>query len=296
MDMKYYPGCTVKTSARNYETSALAALQSLGVSLTEMDDWNCCGVVHTLSQDDLYHQVAPIRVLMHLQKEKSNELVTLCDMCYNTLSQANTQVKNNAGQLETLNTFMNEEVAYDGTVQVLHLLQLLRDTIGFDAIRKNVKKPLAGLKVFPYYGCMLLRPGEVSIDTPEDPTILGDLMVALGAEVVDDPIKIECCGSYHTIDHCDVVFDRVNRIVQRAQAKGANAIVLSCPLCRFNMDTRQNDQPHIENPLPVFYYTQLMCLAFGLVGETLGLDDHRVDPFPLVRNLASLQRERAAIA
>lgn len=282
MELQYYPGCTIKTSAKNYETSAMAAMQWLGVNLQEMEDWNCCGVVHTLSQDDLYHQIAPVRVLTHLQKEHHNELVTMCDMCYNTLSQANVMVQNNTESLTTLNNFMTEEEAYQGKVRVLHLLEVLRDKIGFDTIRKKVKKPLKGLKVFPYYGCMVLRPGDVSIDSPEDPTIMGDLMKALGAEVIDDPVKIECCGSYHTVDNRNIVYDRVNRIVERAHAKGANAMVLSCPLCRFNMDTRQYEQPGRENPMPVFYYTQLMCLAFGLEESVMGLDDHKIDPIPLV--------------
>jgi heterodisulfide reductase subunit B2 len=283
MDIKYYPGCTIKTSARNYETSALAALQALGVELNEMEDWNCCGVVHSLTTDDLYHQIAPVRVLNHLEHEGRSELVTLCDMCYNTLAQANVLVTSDAEKLKTLNTFMDTEEPYGGSVEVLHLLEILRDKVGFQTIAKRVKRPLKGLKVFPYYGCMLLRPGEVGIDNAEDPTILGDLMAALGAEVIDDPVKVECCGSHHTVGNCGVVFDRVEKIVERAKAKGAEAMVLSCPLCRFNLDARQQEDPAITEPLPVFYYTQLMAVAFGLGEEVLGLDDHRVDPCPLLR-------------
>jgi heterodisulfide reductase subunit B len=290
MNVTYYPGCTIKTSARNYETSARAALAWLNRELNEMEDWNCCGVVHALSVDDLFHQIAPVRVLRHFQQEQpQEELVTLCDMCYNTLSQANMLVKNNADQLKTINTFMDEEQPYDGGVTVLHLLQLLRDTIGFDAIKKKVVNPLKGLNVFPYYGCMLLRPGEIGIDDAEDPTIIGDLMQALGAEVIDDPVKVECCGSYHTVDNRDIVLERVGNIVARARAKGADAIVLSCPLCRFNMDARQPSMQQTEQealhqgPLPVFYYTQLMCLAFGLDNGVIGLEDHQVDPLPLLR-------------
>lgn len=288
MDIKYYPGCTIKTSAQNYETSAMAALKWLSVELNEIEDWNCCGVVHTLTSDDLMKKVAPLRVLMHVQHEEHrNEVVTLCDMCYNTLAQANHQVKTNPDQLQTLNNFIDCEEPYDGSVEVVHLLQVLRDDIGFETIKKKVRNPLHGVTVFPYYGCMLLRPGEVGIDNAEDPTILGDLMRALGAEVIDDPAKVECCGSHHTVGNRQLVYDRVEKIVDRAKAKGADTIVLSCPLCRFNLDTRQEEHPEIEAPLPVFYYTQLMCIAFGLDEEVLGLNDHRVDPRVLLREIGN---------
>lgn len=285
MNLTYYPGCTIKTSARNYEASAIAALRWLQAELSELQDWNCCGVVHTLSSDDLLRQLAPVQVLAQAQEEAHTEVVTLCDMCYNTLSQANHLVRRNEDKRQTVNTFLEREQNYNGSVEVVHLLQVLRDTIGFDAIKKRVKHPLRGLRVFPYYGCMLLRPGEVGVDDAEDPTVLEDLMRALGAEVVDDPVKIECCGSHHTVTNQHIVFDRVEKIVGKAKAKGADAIVLSCPLCRFNLDTRQKEDREIADPLPVFYYTQLMCVAFGLGDEVLGLQDHRVNPLPLLDEL-----------
>jgi heterodisulfide reductase subunit B len=312
MNYKYYPGCTIKTSAQNYEHSAMAALQCLGAGLEEMEQWNCCGVVHSLTSDDLFHQVAPIRVLMNVEHDgteetqhggdprdshdpHANQVVTLCDMCYNTLSQANEFVKADPEKLKTINTFNDMDPDYHGGTKVSHLLQVLRDEIGFAAIKKRVKHPLKGLNVFPYYGCMLLRPAEVKIDDAEDPKIMADLMRALGAEVVDDPMKIECCGSHLTVGDRDIVYNRVERIISRAQERGANAVVLSCPLCRFNLDTRQAEysaRAGVGAPLPVFYYTQLMCLAFG-VQETdeaaLGLSDHRVDPRSLLQELGLLQ-------
>jgi heterodisulfide reductase subunit B len=249
-------------------------------------------VVHTLTQDDRYHQLAPIRVLNHvLHQAQRREVVTLCDMCYNTLAQANYAVQQHPEQLQTHNTYMHDmqaEAGYDGSVQVRHLLQILRDTIGFAAIKSQVKQPLIGLKVFPYYGCMLLRPGEISIDSSEDPQIMGDLMRALGATVIDDPVKTECCGSYHTVDQQPVVYQRIEHIVERARGRGAEAIVLSCPLCRFNLDSRQHEDAAISDPLPVFYYTQLMGLAFGLSPSELGIEraSHAIDPLPILAQLA----------
>lgn len=296
MKIPYYPGCTIKTSARNYEASAMAALHALGFDLHEMEDWNCCGVVHALASDDLYHQIAPVRVLTRLHKEGQKEVVTLCDMCYNTLSQANHMVASHPDRLKTLNTFMECDTPYDGSVTVHHLLGVLRDRIGFDTIKKKVKQPLRGLNIFPYYGCMLLRPGEVSVDTPEDPTVLGDLLHALGATIIDDPVKIECCGSHHTVGNRDIVYDRVEHIVARAKAKGANAMVMSCPLCRFNLDTRQSEIAALADPLPVFYFTQLMGIALGVDEAALGLDQHRIDPRALLESLFHQEEEAHAVA
>lgn len=277
--VSYYPGCTIKASAQNYETSALALLHALGIQPREMEQWNCCGVVHSLTSDNLIRQVAPIRVFSELQHQGSSEVVTFCDMCYNTLSQANLLVENEPEKGQVINEFIDASQSYDGHITVLHLLQVLRDRIGFATVHTKVKQPLKGLNIFPYYGCKLLRPSTVGIDDAEDPTILRDLMQALGVTVIDDPIRIECCGSHHVVNNDDLVVGRIEKIVSRAQSKGADAIVLSCPLCMFNFDTRQHC---IAAPLPVFYFTQLICLALGLEQATLGLDDHRIDPRPLL--------------
>ncbi len=294
MHIDYYPGCTIKTSARQYETSALAVLHALDVQSREMEQWNCCGVVHSLATDNLIRHVAPIRVLTRLQQQGGTELVTLCDMCYNTLAQANLLVQRQPDKGEAINGFIADDQTYGGQVDVLHLLQILRDRIGFQAIKRQVICPLKGLTVFPYYGCKLLRPRAVGIDDAETPSILRDLMQALGATVVDDPIQTCCCGSYHVVNRDAIVAGQVTKIAARAQLQGADIIVLSCPLCHFNLDTHQPPPTDGGQRLPVLYYTQLIGLAFGLPWETLGLDAHHIDPFPLLQHQhsAPLEGER----
>lgn len=288
MDIAYYPGCTIKASARQYESSALAVLQALGVHPHEMENWNCCGVVHSLTSDNLIRQVAPIRVLARLQQQGGDALVTFCDMCYNTLSRANLLAQRQPDKRGAINDFIGKDAGYDGHVEVLHLLQVLRDRVGFAAIKKRVRQSLKGLTIFPYYGCKLLRPREVGIDDAEAPSVLRDLMLALGTRVVDDPVQTQCCGSYHIVNRDEIVTGRVEQIVARAQLRGADAVVLSCPLCHFNLDTRQME---LESPLPIFYFTQLMGLAFGLELEQLGLEEHRIDPLPLLRQLHVVPEE-----
>jgi len=164
MKLLYYPGCTLKTSAKNLEKSAYAIMDALDHEMAEMKDWNCCGVVASLTDDDLMHHLAPLRSLIHVEDEGEDKVVTLCDMCCNTLKQTNLRVKEKPDDLETLNAFMDRENDYKGTVEVLHFLEFLRDEIGFDVLKKKVKKPLKDMKIMPYYGCMLLRPREVAID------------------------------------------------------------------------------------------------------------------------------------
>jgi heterodisulfide reductase subunit B len=286
MKLLYYPGCTLKTSAKNLEKSAFAIMNALGHEMVEMQDWNCCGVVASLTEDDLMHHLAPLRSLIHVEDSGEDKVVTLCDMCCNTLKQTNLRVKENPDDLETLNLFMDRENDYKGTVTVIHLLEFLRDEIGFDVIKKKVKNPLKGIKIMPYYGCMLLRPREVAVDDAEEPTILSDLITALGAEVVDNPFKIECCGSYHTIENKDIVSKRAHYITKFAIERGAESMVLSCPLCRFNIDFRGKEAENMFNEykqIPVYYYTQLIAIAMGLDPSVCGFDEHAVDPTLLLK-------------
>ena len=286
MKLLYFPGCTLKTSAKNLEKSAFAIMEKLGHEMKEMDDWTCCGVVSSLSDDDLMRHLAPLRNLIHVEDQGEDRVITLCDMCCNTLKQTNLRVKEKTDDLETLNAFMDRENDYKGTVNVYHFLEFLRDEIGFPALKKMVKNPLRGMKIMPYYDCMMLRPREVAIDDAEEPTILNDLLTALGAEVVDNPFKIECCGSYLTIENKDIVSKRAYRITNYAHERGADSIVLSCPLCRFNIDFRGKEAENMFKDfkqIPVYYYTQLIAIAFGLDPSVCGFDEHVVVPSVLLK-------------
>lgn len=286
MELLYYPGCTLKTSAQPLERSAFAVAKALGYELVEMKEWNCCGVVASLTTDDLMRHLAPLRNLVHVEDEGRDRVVALCEMCSSTLKQTHNRMVESPQDLEKLSSFMDEEHRYRGSVRVLHFLELLRDEVGFDRLKKRVKRPLKGLRVMPYYGCMLVRPREVAIDDAEQPTILSSLLRTLGAAVVDNPFKIECCGSYHTIDQKEVTSRRAYRISDFARRAGAEAIALSCPLCRYNLDVRGREAEALVEgytQIPVFYYTQLAALALGLDAGGLGFEEHAVDPVPLLR-------------
>jgi heterodisulfide reductase subunit B len=267
MNLAYYPGCTLKTKARNLEEPAVVSMEVLGFELEEIPRWNCCGAVYSLAEDDLIHQVAPIRNLIRVKKQGKTKLVTLCALCLNTLKRANLLMKENVEKRNTLNTFMDEEIDYFGEVEVVHFLEVLRDEVGWEALSQKVKLPLQELKVAPYYGCTLLRPREVAIDSVENPTILREFLKALGASPVDFPESTRCCGSYQIIGNPDDISEYARAILNSALSHGAEALVLTCPLCDYNLGQGQKEliKKHREfKGMPLFYFTQLLALALGL--------------------------------
>ena len=287
MKISYYPGCTLKNNAKNFEDSALCSLKRLEVEVEELERWNCCGTVFSLATDDLIHHVAPIRNLIRVKEANTNKVMTLCAMCFNTLKRANERVRSDPESLDKINEFMyREEVEYQGDVKVLHLLEILRDEIKFENITKKVVKPLKNLKIANYYGCLLVRPKEIGLDDVENPTVLENLMTALGADAIDFPYKTECCASYQTVDKPENVADRTYQILTSAQSQGAELVSLSCPLCAFNLDHRQKvtvqKYPEFKN-MPILYFTQLMALALGCPEKDLRLDLHYIDPKPILR-------------
>lgn len=285
MKVSYYPGCTLKNTSKNFEDSAISSLARLGVEVVELPRWNCCGTVYSLAADDIFHQLAPIRVLIRAKEAGSDRLMTLCAMCYNTLKRANERVRKDAEELDKINQFMYlEAVKYEGDVEVQHLLELLRDEVGFGALSERVVRPLTGLKVASYYGCLLVRPKGIGLDDTENPTVLDDLMAALGATPVDFPHKTECCGAYHTVNDAGAVAARAYQILGSAQRRGADAVVVSCPLCAFNLDHRQKvvKKRFLDfREVPVLYFTQLVAYAVGAAESELGLGLHYIDPKPI---------------
>ena len=286
MKVCYYPGCTLKTQAKNFEDSAVAAMAALGVEMEELKRWTCCGTVFPLATDSLINHLAPMRNLIRTKEQGGEKLVTLCSMCYNTLKRSNLYLKGDPEKLERLNGFMyEEETKYDGRIEVVHPLEILRDEIGFEALTEQVKVLLRGLKVAPYYGCLLLRPEGVGLDDREEPTILRDLIASLGAQAIDFPYKTECCGAFQTVNNVQLVAERTESIIGSAVRAGAEVVITSCPLCGFNLGRRQQDaRRSFQNfrGIPVLYFTQLMALSLGLGERVCGFDLNYVDSRPLL--------------
>ncbi|MEA2103581.1 MAG: CoB--CoM heterodisulfide reductase iron-sulfur subunit B family protein [Candidatus Cloacimonadota bacterium] len=293
MKIPYFPGCTLKDQAKNFERSALDSAKILGIEFVEIPKWICCGTVESLTSDDDMHHIAPMRNFIRVEEMNSQKIVdneyrmlTLCSMCFNTLKRSNQFINNNDQEtLKKLNDFMYLEEDYQGKVEVIHFFELLRE-IGFEKVAQKVNVPLKSLKIAPYYGCMLLRPPDIGIDDAENPSIIEEFISSIGADPVDFNSKHRCCGSYHTISKVQIVINSAKKIITDARNHGADAIITSCPLCAFNLDSRQKEikeQDDSFKQMPIFYFSQLLALAFGLDKDSLGLEDNYINPEPLLK-------------
>jgi heterodisulfide reductase subunit B len=256
MKVSYFPGCTLKTKAKDLDIYARKCAQALGVTLEEIDNWQCCGGVFTTSKDEIATKLSSVRALMHA-REKGQPLVSVCSACHNVIKQTNEQIKNDAGFAFRANCYLAPD-AYNGETEVLHYLELLRDKIGFDKIKEKVVNPLTGRKIAAYYGCLLLRPGKVmAMDDVENPTIMEDFIRALGAEPVIYAYRNECCGGYITLESKELASAKSRKVTENAKEKGAEAIVTACPLCKYNLQKNSAD-------IPVVYLTELLAEALGV--------------------------------
>ena len=290
MGTPYFPGCTLSTKARNFDVSGRAVARALGLPLDELTDWQCCGATFPLSTDNALALLAPARILIQAQQQ-GDRLATLCAICYNVLKRTNLALRRQPDQLERINWFISTDtstanMSYQTGVKVVHFLEMLRDDLGWDALRQKVEatnsqNPIKGLKVAPYYGCLLLRPpAEMGLDDPESPVILSDFLHAVGAEPVEFAFQSECCGSYLAASQPDVPQALSRTILAQAAQAGARAIVTACPLCQYNLDKQAATEPP-TTPLPVLYFTQLLAVALALPPETWAFAEHYVDPAAL---------------
>ncbi len=284
----YFPGCTLKTTAKGFDSSLRASTMLLGVELVELPEWNCCGATFPLLADNVLDLAAPARVLV-AAREAGERLAVACTTCYNVLRRTNLAIRADEDRREKLNFFIEAE--YEGDLQVVDVLQILRDEVGFEKIAQMVKKPLTGLKAAAYYGCMVLRPtAEVAYDDPENPRALDELLIALGAETVDYPHKGECCGSYLAVISAEATAEMTHTILSSAQKNGAQLMVTNCPVCQFNLDKQQVEMGRRHTgyqSIPVLYFSQLLGMALGLDTSDFGWENHHIDPQPVLALLHS---------
>ena len=271
----YYPGCSLKRSGRICETAGLAAAERLGLELVELERWNCCGTVFSMSSGDRMHHLGSLRNLVRVQQVGHDEVVTMCAMCHNTLRQVNDLARDDDDALSTLNQFMDEEPDYRGDVEVLHYLTML-DRLGPEAIAERWSVPSRACAWRPTTAARSCGPKGAGVDDPEDPSLMERLLELLGAEVVRDPMRVECCGAYMSVSSTGD--DRVRaagdpRIGACERRRGAGHDV---PAVR-PQPRRRSPGPD-EPGLVVFYFTQLVALALGAPPEEFLDASQRVDP------------------
>ncbi len=257
MVFSYYPGCTLRTKAKELDRKARSAAEALGIELCEIPEWQCCGGCYPVASDEIATKLSAVRAVMAAHKE-NRPVVTVCSACHNVLKRVNADMKENEVIRDRVNRYLQNETEYAGEGEVLHFLEMLRDKVGFDKIRQAVKNPLTGRKIGAYYGCLLLRPGKVmAFDDPENPTIMEDFIRALGAEPVVYAYRNECCGAYLTLEDKGACAKKSSAVLKNAKACGAECVITACPLCLYNLQKCGEE-------LPVLYFTELLFEALGL--------------------------------
>lgn len=262
MKFLYFPGCTDHSTSLEYGLSTREVFKTLGVELIEIEDWNCCGAAATHSINHLLSLCLPARNISKAQSKNVNSLVVPCAGCFNMLKRTENVLKKDEIKRKEIEEIVGFK--YDPSLEILALMDVLINRIGFERIKEKVKKPLKGLKTACYYGCALVRhPKITGFDDPENPQSMDRLMRILGAHPVEWSYKVECCGADLALTHSEIVEKLVSKIVSIAEEAGAQCLVTSCGLCQANLEIRQ------DKDLPVFYFTELMGIAFDI--------DHRVD-------------------
>ncbi len=276
----YFPGCSSEATAVGLDISTKAIVEALGMELTELEDWNCCGSTPYGSLDELESIVVAARNLA-LAEKLGKDMVTPCSSCFVTLNKARVHLM----EKPQLKAKVNEALAaanleYKGTVKVRLLIEALLSDISIETIASKVKNPLKGLKVAPYSGCQEVRP-RFGFDNPENPVALDSIVEALGAEVVSYPSKCKCCGGSAVIAEEGLSLELMHGLLDDAAKNGAQCIVTPCPLCQMNLDAYQgkvNGKYNTKYDLPVLFVTQLIGVAIGLKKNQLGLKKNIVNP------------------
>lgn len=273
----YYPGCSLHSTASEFDESFRAVAAALGLTLHELDDWSCCGATSAHATSNFLATALPLRNLS-LAEGAGRDLIVPCAACYSAFRQAHHEVVADGAEGRRLNAEVEAATGrrYEGKLRVLHPLEPLSQPEGVKAISAGAKRPLEGLKLATYYGCLLQRPpGAVAFEDPEQPKSMDRIMAAAGATVVRWSFKTECCGASLTLTRPEYVVQLIGTLTGAARHAGAEAIVTACPMCQANLDTRQPQGP---DPVPIFYFTELLGLALGAPGVRSWLKRHITDP------------------
>ncbi len=283
MNVGYYPGCSLESTAKEFDLSFRAICKSYGIDLVDIPDWNCCGAspAHQLSEELAF--ALPYRNLLKAEEGGLKTVVSPCPSCYSHLLHTHKTV----GERPELGDRLTEMVGstYQESIGSKHLLDFVFRDIGVERIRESAGKPLKELRVVSYYGCLTRLPG-VDIDDAENPTMMDEIISALGAVPLDWSHKTECCGASLSITRTDIGLRLATEILEAAKGVKADCIAVVCPLCQSNLDMRQPDVEKKYNrsyKLPLLYLTQLIGLTLGIGFKDLGLDKLVVDPVPLLR-------------
>ncbi|MCB2154572.1 CoB--CoM heterodisulfide reductase iron-sulfur subunit B family protein [bacterium] len=299
MKFHYYPGCSVRGANSPFEESFLAVCKALGMDMQEIEDWNCCGATAYMAIDEKKALALAARNLAIAEKMGDEDIVTPCGGCYLVLKKSHDCFHGNghsAKRREIIKKALSAaDLSYKGSNRPRHILDVVVNTMGLQAVKDRVVRPLEGIKVAPYYGCQIVRPHN-ELDGVFYPMALDHLLEALGAEVVDFPMKARCCGGSLTGTVGKIGLELSQILLTEAKRRGADVIATACPLCHFNLSSYQ-DQVSKEfggGGMPTAYFTQLMGVAFGMSVTEMGLQKNLVTCDKLMKLGASTAKAQPA--
>ncbi len=295
MNFAYYPGCSALGTSADYEVSTRLVCQDLGVTLTDLDDWNCCGSTPAHATSTELSAALCARNLDLAAKAGAEKLFTPCPSCLSNLRAASHHMKD-ADFRQRVNELLDEPCA-ESFPESLSVMQGLVETFGLDVLATRAAKKFTGIRLAPYYGCLMSRPAEImNFGDPENPQMMESILDACGATVLDFPLKTNCCGASFGIPERPMTAKLSGKILQVAKNMQADAIVVACPLCQMNLDLRQGQAASAMETtfnIPVLYYTQVLGLAFGHKPKALGMNKLCVSPDALLAKLDSAGRARS---
>jgi len=291
----YYPGCTLHSTAVEYDLSARAVCKTLGIELVDIPGWACCGATSAHSVKELVAYALPAHTITSATEDA---VVAPCAACYNRLRYTDVNLREDAHLRAEVEEALGRP--YRAGVAVRHLLDIIANDVPQEDIKANLAGTLGGVKVVCYYGCLLTRPKDVAaFDDMEEPRTMDRLMELCGAEVLDWPRRVVCCGAAFSLSRTDVVYHMTGKILASALKAGADAVVVACPMCQSNLDLRQPailKKLGLEGRVPAVYFTQLMGLCMGYSVGELGFGKIMVDTSPLIKKITAGRAQAAAPA
>jgi heterodisulfide reductase subunit B2 len=290
MKYAYYPGCSAESTAHDQYMSVDEVAKALNIELIELKGWTCCGSTPAHHTDRHLSIALPAANLL-MAKKTGLDMVVFCAACYNRMKVANHEIQTNPEIRKEIAATLGED--YDGSVSVHHFVEVIIKDIGIKKLQDAFTHSIDGLKVASYYGCLLVRPHNITrFDDPENPTIIDNLVTVMGGESIDWPHKTECCGGGFALSRTDIVVELSDSILNMARASGSQCMAVACPMCQINLDMRQSDINKIKNKdysLPVVYITQLLGLCLGISPKRLGMDKCVVSPKPVIELVRSTE-------
>uniref|UniRef100_A0A7C4NMS1 Cysteine-rich domain-containing protein n=1 Tax=Staphylothermus marinus TaxID=2280 RepID=A0A7C4NMS1_STAMA len=265
MKLMYYPGCTLKKNAIDYEKSSLAVLKKLGFNIEELSKWYCCGATFGLIIDELVKHLGAYRTLVKAQIQSrtsgTRDLLVLCPFCYNVLKRVGKLLAEDAESYHRITKYADDEEPYRFGINVLHFIEVIYSNL--DKLTKAINNRIDNVKIAVYYGCSIVRPKNIAVDNAENPTIIEKIIEAIGAEPVNYPLKTDCCGSYQILIDKNIVYSNSNRILESIP-RDTDLVVTICPLCYYNLRETTSCFEKKFKHIRIAYLSEVLAYAMGL--------------------------------